>query len=133
MTTLTVPTSRPVTAALLQALDDADLTAAEGTGEGLTAPYSVLYPSSPDLDGPIGDKYADAEHTVMVHHIGTGPEQAEWLADQVAAALLPGVAVPGRDLLYVTREDSQPVQRDEDVKPPLYYVVDTYVVATTPA
>jgi hypothetical protein len=131
--TLTVPTSRPVTIALLAALTDAGLTAAEGTGKGLTAPYSVLYPSSPDLDGPLGDRYADAEHTVMVHHVGAGPEQAEFQSDQVAAAWLPGLTVTGRSVLYVDRTDSQPVQRDDDTSPPLYYVVDTYVVATTTA
>lgn len=131
--TLTIPTSRPVTAALKAALEAANLRVGEGTGKGLTAPFSVLYPASPDLDGPMGDRYADADHTVMIHHVGDGPEQAEWQADQAAAALLPGVTVDGRTVLYVTRENSQPVQRDDALSPPLYYLVDTYVVATTPA
>lgn len=132
--TLTVPASRPVTAALKQALADAGLTVAEGTGKGLTAPFTVLYPSSPDLDGPIGDRYADADHAVMMHHVGTGPEQAEFQADKAAAVLLqPGLEVAGRTVMYVTREDSQPVQRDDDLDPPLYFITDTYVVATTPS
>lgn len=131
--TLTVPTSRPVTRAFKAAAEAAGLTVAEGTGKGLSAPYTVLSPSSPNLDGPLGDRFADAEHVMMVHHFGIGPEQAEFQADEASKAWLPGVTVEGRALLYVSREDSRPLDPDYSVDPPLFGIFEEYVIATTPS
>ena len=131
---LTIPAAQPHTEAVLATLRTAGCTVGNGTGLGLTAPYSVLYADTGKLDGPIGDRFADLDQTLFVHGVGTGPEQAQWEADKARAALLgTAILVAGRTVMYVTHVISQPVQRDDAVQPPLFFTVDQYLLSTTPA
>lgn len=131
---LTIPTGRTHTAAVVATLEAVGLTVGDGSGKGLTAPYAVVYADLGGLDGPMGDRYADLDQTVFVHGVGTGPEQAQWVADKARVALLTtAITVTGRSVMCVEHVTSVPVQRDDDVTPPLYYSVDEYLLSTTPA
>lgn len=127
-----IATSRPVTRGVQAALDAAGIRNGVGSRQGLALPCTVLYPAPPGLGGPLGDRFADGEHTVFLHHVGVGAEQVERQADLAAAALLGSdITVEGRTVMQVRRETAQPVQRDDNVDPPLFYAVDQYVLSTT--
>lgn len=130
---LTVPSAREHTVAVVAALIGAGLTVGNGSGAGLTTPYAVVYADLGALDGPMGDRFADLAQTLTIHYIGAGPDQAQWVADKGRAALLAGVNVPGRALLDVVCEPAGPVQRDDDVSPPLFLAIDLCRIATTPS
>lgn len=131
---LTVPSGRTHTAGVIACLQTAGLTVGDASGVGLTAPYTVVYTDLGATDGPLGDRYADLDQTLIVHGVGTGPEQAQWEADKARVALLTtAITVDGRTVLYVEHTSSQSVQRDDDTQPPLFYAVDTYTLSTTPS
>ena len=131
---LTVPLARTQTDAVIAALRAAQLSVGDGSGVGLTAPYVVVYADLGVLDGPMGDRFADLDQTVFVHGCGTTVEQAQWAADKARVTLLTGsLALDGRAVLYVDHVTSQPVQRDDDISPSVYFTVDQFTVSTTPA
>jgi hypothetical protein len=130
----TIPEGQPHTEAVLATLRAAGVTVGNASGAGLTSPYCVLYTDVGALDGPLGDRFADLTQTLFVHGIGTGPEQAQWEADKARVALLTmPITVAGRAVLSITHVTSQPARRDDAVQPPLFYAVDQYRLATTPA
>ena len=131
---LTVPSARTQTDAVIAALRAAQLSVGDGSGVGLTAPYVVVYADLGVLDGPMGDRFADMDQTVFVYGCGTTREQAQLVADKARTTLLAGVTVPDRSLLYVDHvPTSQPIRRTDDISPSVFYTVDQYTVATTPA
>lgn len=131
---LTVPSGYDHTEAVVAVLDAAGITTGNGTGKGLTVPYVVVYSDLGALDGPMGDRFADLDQALFVHGVGDGPEQAQVEADRARAVLLTNaIAVDGRAQLYLSHESSRPVDRDDSVAPPLFYAVDEYHLATTPA
>jgi hypothetical protein len=74
------------------------------------------------------------DYTITVHSAGTSTEQAQWVAERVYAALLGVVlAVPGRKCHRVRAIDSQPVELDRDVTPPLFYSTDVFELVSDPA
>lgn len=71
--------------------------------------------------------------TYWVHSVGLSKRQAESVAERVLAKLVnwtPQVA--GWDSRRMQHESSQPVQKDESGKPPVYFGVDTFDLETTP-
>jgi hypothetical protein len=125
--------SRPLTVALLAALRAAHPSVGHATGAGLTAPYAVLYPAGTGpLGGPVGDPHADADSTAQLTCVGATAEQAEWLADLLRPVLLGPLTITGRRLMQSWLETSQPVRRDDDVTPALFYAVDQARYLTTP-
>lgn len=131
---LTVPSGRVQTAAVIATLQAAGLTVGDGSGAGLSGKYAVVYADLGVPDGPMGDRFADLDQTVFVHSCGSSAEQAQWVGDKTRAALLAGaLSIDGRAVLYVDHVTSQPVQRDDDISPSVFYAVDQYTVATTPA
>lgn len=131
---MTVASGRVQTAAVIAALEAAGLTVGDGTGAGLTGKYAVVYADLGVPDGPMGDPYADLDQTVFVHGCGSTAEQAQWVADKARTALLGSpITVADRAVLYVDHNSSQPVARDDAISPAVFYAVDQYTVATTPA
>ena len=60
--------------------------------------------------------------------------QAQWLAEKVTGALLDVTpTVAGRACFPIEAVNSQPVQRDDSVNPPLMYAVDEFRLSTVPA
>jgi hypothetical protein len=103
---------------------------------GPFTPYIVLYSGIvPIIDGPVADPYADTVGEYQVTSVGCTASQARWAADKARAALIAaqGVTVAGRSVQLIAWTGGQPVTRDDDVVPPLFYAVDLYEVSSFPA
>lgn len=103
---------------------------------GVAAPYVVLYPDPGEV-GAItlgGERHTITLH-VFVHAVGSGPEQALWAGDKVRTALLDqSFTVPGRRLRRIDQELAPPpLNRDDDVQPPLFLQVAEYSLHSEPA
>jgi hypothetical protein len=80
-------------------------------------PYAVLYPA-PAMKSGFHRSLVNAAPTELryqVTAVGASPDQAAWVADKVAAALLGGVpAVAGQRVWPAVQESAQPVRRDDE-------------------
>lgn len=104
--------------------------------DGATAPYLVVYPGGdPALDGSLADPHADADHTVQITGVGLDRAGAEDVRDLARALLLDRSTLSIEDRTVISTEllTGQPVRRDDDVSPPLFYAVDVIRITTTPA
>lgn len=130
-----IPKSRPLTTALLTALRAAHPRVGHAAAPAdATLPYAVLHTAGTGpLSGPVGDPHADADSTAQLTCIGADAQQAEWLADELRPVLLGPLTITGRRVMQSWLETSQPVRRDDDVTPPLFYAVDQARFLTTPA
>ncbi len=134
------PTAEPHVRAVLEQLHagvPAQLTVSLGKAPTDTAPpYVVLYPDAGDVSAArlCGDRDRIVVH-LMLHAIGTGPEQASWAADQARTVLLgqpPTVA--GRRVYRLTQVlGSAPLTRDDDINPALYLQPAEYRLLSDPA
>lgn len=143
------PVERPVALAVVDTLNTALGAGRAGYGRtpdgggwhaapGPAAPftgYAVVWPGQAlPAGGTAAQPDADADHTVQVTYIGRVPEQADELRDRGRAALLTAdLTVPGRHAWPVRLADSQPVRRDDDPTPALWYAIDRYLIHTVPA
>ncbi len=119
----------------------AGLPAAIGVGLGRAPtdqalPYAVHYPDPGDVQAARLD--GQRQHLTLhfiVHAIGVGPEQANWVADRVRDVLLnTALTVPGRRLYRVTQDAAPPpMSRDDDVTPPLYVQTLEFQLRSDPA
>lgn len=98
-------------------------------------PYAVCYP-----DGGIKSSFHRSltnDGPDELRHswtsVGAGPEQAAWVADKVATALLAAIpAVTGRRVWRTVEEDTQPMRRDDD-STGLFFVTAQYLTRSDPA
>ncbi|MGS2645833.1 hypothetical protein [Streptosporangium sp. G12] len=98
------------------------------------AKYAVMYPDTGmksafhrtlTNNGPDELRY-------QITSVGTDPEQAMWVADKVAYALLTAVpTVAGRRVWPAIEEDSQPIRRD-DASTGLFYATAQYLSRSDP-
>lgn len=71
--------------------------------------------------------------TVWCTSVGATREQAQWVAEKVAGALLDvRPTVSGRQCFPIESVNSQPAQRDDAISPPLMYAVDEYRLTSIP-
>jgi hypothetical protein len=80
-------------------------------------PFAVIWPDA-GMESPFHrslTNQAPNELRFQITSVGAGPEQAQWVADRTAEALLSTVlVVSGRRCWPTVREGSQPVRRDDD-------------------
>lgn len=104
--------------------------------DGASPPYTVFYmlPGG-EVDGSLETPDADGDLRFQLTHVGRLPAEARWEADRASTALLSAaVTVAGRSIDRVRPlEASNQVQRDDDIDPPLFYLVARYGAWTTPA
>ena len=95
----------------------------------------VVYGTPGEVSGSLGDRFADLQLDFQVTAVGSGPEEAQYIADAARAALLatPPPAVAGRAVWPLWQTAAQPVQRDDTVQPPLYIATAQYVIKSNPA
>jgi hypothetical protein len=124
-----------LTAALGAVVPPVPVQAGRKTDDTAAVRYAVLWPLDAPLDGPVGEPVADAWYGFQVTSVGRTVEQAELVADRARAALLApsAVGVTGRHVDQVLATGGAPVQRDDDLTPPVYYRADTYQMHTSPA
>jgi hypothetical protein len=79
----------------------------------------------------LADKRTDFVCMFQVTCVGPTEEQALWVADKARAALFPALTVAGRTSWRPEELGGPPVQRDDDVTPPLYFLPVQYRLQST--
>jgi hypothetical protein len=132
---MAVPQALPHIDAVTTALTAAQLTAyLGGAPQGVTPPYIVLYPSpGAPVRASLADDRVNWQSVVQLTCVGATAEQALNVADRARAALDPPLAVAGRTGWRPEALDGQPVTRDDDVTPPVYYAVARWRLRSTPS
>lgn len=123
---------RTHTDAVIAALVAADLTVGLGVRPDGASKYVVLSTFGDVEPSSVSEPYGAFVWTGQVLCVGQGPEQAEWVADRVRTALLAPLTITGRAWMGVDHEPGPPLQRDEDVNPPLFWLSETYRITTHP-
>lgn len=137
-----VAVSSPVTAAYLQALKDIGdfpigLAAAPPKPTPTPAtffPYAVLYVGTTLMQGTYVDPHEDGLYRLQVTSFGKTPQSAEHLRDLVRPVLLDvSIDIDGFAVVWTELTNSQPIFRDDDVKPAIFSAVDVVNALITPA
>lgn len=133
----TAPALLPHMDAVQAALTGAGLTVYLGgtpTGTGWVQPdkFAVLYPD-PGMAVPesLADDRTDFVALFQVTCVGASVERALWVADRVRQALNSPLTVAGRTAGRPEDIGGPPVQRDDDVTPPLWFVPVQYRLQST--
>jgi hypothetical protein len=121
--------------AVTAVLQGAQLTVFLGGSPPSTAPpYCVLYPDpGAAVRASLADDRVDFQTVVQITAVGATAEQALNYADRSAAAMSAPLQVTGRTAWRPEALDGQPVQRDDDVTPPVFYAVARYRLRSTPS
>lgn len=138
MTTTPLP-SLPLVEALLELLRDAVGDEVPvywaGVPRDVPGPFVVVYPDG-GIESPVDRALDDSvpnDLRYQVTSVGLGPEQAAWVADRTATALLTTTpTVAGRRVRKALRESSQPVRRDDD-STGLFFGTAQYLTRSDPA
>lgn len=71
--------------------------------------------------------------TFTVHSVGSTPDQAHLVAERVMRQMLDHtLLVPGRTCRRIQHGASEPAEKDREVSPALWYVVDEFSVTSNP-
>ncbi|MFJ8474202.1 hypothetical protein [Kitasatospora sp. NPDC094011] len=105
-----------------------------GAPQGVAPPYAVLYPSpGAPARASLADDRVNWVSVLQITCVGATGEQALNYADRSQAALDAPLAVAGRTGWRPEALDGQPVARDDDVTPPVYYAVARWRLRSTPS
>ncbi|MCG6499462.1 hypothetical protein [Kitasatospora sp. A2-31] len=135
---MTSPAVLPHLEAVRGALAAAQLTVYLGGAPAGPAPlpktFAVLYPG-PGSASPssLADDRTTLDLLLQVTCVATTPEGALGTADRVRAALAAPVAVAGRATWRAEELGGPPLQRDDDVTPPLFYLPVQFRLRSIPA
>lgn len=131
---MTAPAALPHVDAVTTALTGAGLTVSLGVAPpGVEPPYCALYPDpGTSVPGSLADPVSDYTGLMQVTCVGETAEQALSLSDRVRAALSVPLTVAGRAGWRPQELGGAPVQRADDVTPPLYYAVAQFRIRSTP-
>ena len=94
----------------------------DGTGEGLEAPFRVLYPLPQTRDGSLHDPWSDVAKWFQVTCEGTSRQQAEWWADHTDAQLV------ASDLVVTIQQRPEVVRDDTTGDPARWKAYPRYQV-----
>lgn len=94
--------------------------------------YAVVY-TTPGQSVPesLADRRTDFQAIVQVTVVGPDEERCLWLADKARAALWEPLTVAGRKAYRAEELGGIPVQRDDDVTPPVYYTPIQFMIRST--
>lgn len=94
--------------------------------------YVVLYVApGRSVSESLADARTDWDGVFQVTCVGPDEERCLWLADKVRKALVAPLVVAGRKVWRPEEMGGPPVQRDDDVTPPLFYVPIQYHLKST--
>ncbi|HWU21555.1 MAG TPA: hypothetical protein VN088_08520 [Nocardioides sp.] len=124
----------PHVQAVLDLLNGAGVTAYLGK-RGDVTPCVVLYPDAGTAESSSLTPNEDLVVYIPLHAVGAGPEQALWVMDKARAALtFAQPAVTGRYVHPMWQEQGPtPLQRDDDVQPPLFTSFAEFGIRSQPA
>lgn len=129
----------------MRLLTDAVLAQARSTGRRVgdaappasdTRPYAVLWPLyAADWDGPLDTPDVDAWYRYQLTCVADTREQAQGLADDLMVTMrnVDSYTWSGFVAQPVVVDDVLPVERDDDIQPPVFYQSFTISMFVTPA
>lgn len=132
----------PVTAALLVALKtigrpigDARKPSSPNKPPASFYPYAILYVGTSLLDGNFVHPHEDGVHRAQVTSVGLTRDSVDWMRDRAREVLLgTDLEIDGHAVVWAELSDgSQPVSRDDDVTPSVFYAPDVFRLYVTPA
>ncbi|WP_431903636.1 hypothetical protein [Nonomuraea sp. bgisy101] len=130
----TLPLVDGILAVLRAAVPEDVVVGCAGVPPGTEPPYVVLYPDTGN-EARAEETLDGATPTDLYYQltcVGSGPEQAIWLANLTTIALLTTMpTVAGQRPRLALREGSQPVQRDDDAGG-VYIATAQYLTRTQP-
>lgn len=132
-----VPDVLPHLDAIQEALTGAGLTVYVGgapTESSWKPPgqFAVLYPDpGMAVRSSLADDRSDFTAIVQVTCVGADVERALWVAGKVRQALAVPLVVEGRASWLPEDLGGPPIQRDDDVTPPLFFVPVQYRLQST--
>lgn len=132
---MSTPAVLPHRDAVRNALEAVGLTVGLG-GAPAPAPasgmYAVVYfTPGRSVSESLADRRTDFEGMFQVTCVGPDEERCLWVSDKVRAALHAPLAVAGRAAWRPEELGGPPVQRDDDVTPPLYFLPVQYRLQST--
>ncbi len=138
MTTPLQPDVLPHMDAVQAALENAGLTVyLGGTPGGTWTPpdrFCVLYPDPGQaVRSSLADERTGLDALMQVTCVGSDVVRALWVAGRVRQALAAPLVVEGRSCWPAEDLGGPPVQRDDDVNPPVFFVPVQYRICSTPA
>jgi hypothetical protein len=96
--------------------------------------YAVLYMDpGQSSTASLADDRSTFQGLFQVTCVGPTVEKCLWVADKVRTALFGTLTVAGRAAWRPEEQGGPPVQRDDDVTPPLYYLPVQYRLQSIPA
>lgn len=96
-------------------------------------PYANLYVGTANLDGTLVHPNEDGVHVAQVTSIAKERRGAEWMRHRVREVVLAGdIDLGGYGVVWAELVTGQPVTRDDDVDPALFYAVDIFHLYVTP-
>jgi hypothetical protein len=136
---MTTPAVLPHRDAVKAALEAAGLPVGLGGApptappNGSTTEYVALYfAPGRSVRESLADQRTDYDTIFQVTCVGKTEERCLWVADKARKALDAQLAVTGRKAWRPDTDDTgPPVQRDNDVSPPLYFVPVQYRLQST--
>lgn len=132
---MTAPAALPHVDAVMTALAGASITASLGVAPPATEPpYVAVYPDpGRSVPGSLGDPVSDFSGLLQLTCVGETAEQALSVSDRARAAMSVVLAVAGRSGWRPEELGGTPVQRDDDVTPPLFYAALQFRLRSTPS
>lgn len=136
---MSAPAVLPHVDAVTTALEAADLVVYPGGAPPdvtptASRPYVVLYPEpGRALAASLADDRTTFSAVLQLTCVGLTADQALSVLDRAAQVLDVALGVTGRTSWKPEALDGQPVQRDDDVVPPCFYVVARYRLRSIPS
>lgn len=132
---MAAPDIKPHFDAIAAALTAGGLVVGDG-GKPATIPaggiYVVLYlDPGQSMPESLVDARTDFLLGFQVTCVGPTAEKCRWAAQRTRMALHAPLAVAGRTAWRAHEEGGPPIQRDDDVSPPLYYLPVQYTLQST--
>lgn len=90
--------------------------------------FSTLVHDSDILTGPQSDHLVE----ITIHSVGSTPDQAEWVAGRVTAALLNvKPVIEGRSSGRIRHTGADPIRYDDSTSPRVWFAADEFSLHTT--
>ena len=132
---MAAPDIKPHVDAITAALTGAGLTVGDGGAPAsipATGIYAVLYfDPGRSVSESLADQRTDFHLSFQVTLVGPTAEKVRWASQRLRDALHGPLTVAGRNAWRPEEDGGPPVQRDDDVSPPLYYLPVQYRLQST--
>lgn len=132
---MAAPDIKPHVDAITAALTGAGLAVGDG-GAPASVPSTGIYVAlyfdpGQSVSESLADQRTDFAVSFQVTAVGPTAEKCRWATQRIRAALHAPLTVSGRTAWRPEELGGPPIQRDDDVSPPLYYLPVQYRLQST--